>query len=194
MYARLAPPVNTGALQRLQRAHATIRATLQQVTSTLNDGSPYLSDDGVRMQQEARQLCVVLARQLRAHIRHEERLATRCSLVLGRMGPEELARLALEHHVDQERLRIINQSLAYEGNGRLTYVGPLLISLIAGLQRQMVAQEIDLFPFLERVLVAVDRRSNEATRMEGSYDVEPEGAWKPSVACRASAVSVVNAP
>lgn len=193
MYARLAPPVNTVALRQLQRAHATIRATLQQVTSTLSGGSPYLSDDGVRIQQEARQLCVVLARQLRAHMRHEEQLATRCSLALGRMGPEELARLALEHHVDQERLRIINQSLAYEGNGRLTYVGPLLISLIAGLQRQMAAQEVDLFPFLERVL-AVDRHSNEATRMEGSYDVEPEGAWKPSVACRASAVSVVNAP
>ncbi len=177
MYVRLVHSVNAAELQRLQRDHATIRAKLQQVKSTLNDGPLDLSHDGARIPQGTRLLCVTLARQLRAHIQREGRLAARCSMVLGRIGPEELGRLALEHHVDQENLRIINQLLANESNGLVTYMGPLLLRLIARLKRQMDAQEVDLFPFMERVLAA-DGHRNGATRMEGSNGMEPEGASK----------------
>jgi len=173
MYDRLNPPVGMAELKQLQRDHAEIRAKLQQLKSALNGGAPYLPEDGARIQQEARQLCLALARRLRAHIRQEGRLATCCSLALGRMGPGELACLALEHHVDQENLRIINQSLTHEGNGWLTHVGPLLISLIASLKRQMDVQEAGLFPFLERAL-AVDHHSNGAVRVEGDNGVEGE--------------------
>jgi len=94
-------------------------------------------------------------------------------MVLGRLGPEELARLALEHHVDQESLHIINQLLAHESNGWITHAEPLLLSLIASLKRQMDAQEVDLFPFMERVL-AVDGHRNGATRIEGGDGMERE--------------------
>ncbi len=177
MHARPAPPVNTAELQRLQRDHATIRAKLQQLKSALNGGCSDLSHHGVSMQQGAKPLCVALAGQLRVHIQHEVRLATRCSRVLGRMGPEELARLALEHHVDQESLGSINRWLAHESNGGVISAGPLLLSLIARVERQMDAQEADLFPFLERVL-ADDHHSNGATRTEGSDGMEREAAWE----------------
>jgi len=183
MHAMPAHHVNAEALQRLQRDHGTIRAQLQQLKYALNGGTLDLSQEGVRIQEGARALCVALARQLRAHIRHEGRLATRCSMVLGRMGPEELARLALEHHVDQESLRIINQLLAHESHGWVTHAGPLMISLIASLKRQMDAQEVDLFPFLERVL-AVNGHSNGAIRMEESNGMERKGVWERPVRSR----------
>lgn len=146
--------MKTAELQRLQDDHATIRAKLQQLKSALNGGSSCLSSDGASRQQDARQLCAALARQLRAHIQQEGRLATRCSMTLGRLGPQELARLAIEHHVDEESLRVINPSLAREGHGWVSHVGPLLVNLIARLKRQMEAQEADLFPFMERVLAS----------------------------------------
>lgn len=151
MYPSLDPPVMT-QLQQLQQDHAAMREKLQQLKAALNGGSPRLSQGGVKIQQETRQLCAALSEQLRAHIRQEERLAARCSMALGRMGREELARFALEHHADEENLRIINQSLAHEGNGWVTHAGPLLLGFIASLRRQLEAQEANLFPFFERVL------------------------------------------
>ena len=191
MHARPVPHVNTEELQRLQLDHGTIRTKLQQLKCTLNGGNLGLSKDGARIQQDARALCLALARQLRAHIRHEGRLATRCSMVLGRMGPEELARLALEHHVDHESLRIVNQLLAHERNGWFTHVGPLLISLIGSLKRQMDAQEVDLFPFMERVL-AVDHQSNGATQIKGSNGMEQKGAWERPVTSREGMAGLRN--
>ncbi len=180
MYARLDASVNAAEFQQLQRDHATMRAKLQQLKSMLNGGAPYIAQDGVGSLQSVRALCVALARRLKAHIRHEGRLANRCSMALGRLGPDELARLALEHHVDQESLYIINQSLAHESNGWVPDVGSLLLGLIASLKRQMDAQEADLFPFLERVL-AIDHHANGATRVEGTNGMEHEEAWERSV-------------
>src|SRR6185295_15852967 len=121
---------------------------------------------GVELQRETRKLCVALSDQLRVHIRNEGRLATRCSVAVGRMGSDELARLALEHHVDQEDLRVLINALAHEGNGWAAHAGPLLLNLIASVKRQMEAQETELFPFMERALGA-NGHGNGAVRMEG---------------------------
>ena len=153
-------------LLRMHGQHETLRAKLQQLKSTLGNRPPDLSADGEGADGGARALCFALARQLRAHTEEEGRLAARSMMALERVGPDAFARLALKHHLEQERLDAINLALADESNGWVTYARPVLLRVIAGMERLMDAQEVDLYPFMERSLVG-GRRSNEAGVLTG---------------------------
>lgn len=103
--------------------------------------------------EELRLMCRTLAGQLRRHIRREELLATLCARVLGRLGSLELNQLALEHHEEMEQLWVLTRCMSTKGPVSLAALRPSLAALVDRLTGHMRAQEAQLFPLMEGLLI-----------------------------------------
>ena len=68
------------------------------------------------------------------------------------MNPKVLAEVVVEHHDEPAHLRTINRLFLSERDHTLERIRPALQEVIDGLRRHMSAEEVELFPILERVL------------------------------------------
>ncbi len=129
------------AIERLKRDHKILRAKLDVL------------EGGLRMGPEAwfvlREVSHTLARQLRDHIRREERLVAACRQV---MATHTVEQMTVEHRDEPERLRILSRLFLADGAHTLEEVKPMLTDVIDGLRHHMAEEEREFFPVLERVL------------------------------------------
>ena len=129
------------AIERLQRDHAILRAKLDVLETALGMGPETWF--------VLREACFSLSRQLRAHLRREERLIAACRAGLSKTL---LARLGLEHKDEPTLLRTLNRLFLREEGHALDTVRPMLTQVIAGLRAHMVDEEQTLFPRLTTAL------------------------------------------
>ncbi len=129
------------AIERLKRDHAILRSKLDVLES------------GLRMGPETwyvlREICWMLSRQLKNHMKREEDLVMACQKV---MKPHVLAEMAVEYRDEPEHLRMINRLFTEERGHTIEQIRPALTEVIQGLRHHMLEEEGELFPILEREL------------------------------------------
>ena len=144
-------------IDHLTEDHRLLRHTLDALDEALIHGTPTWAF--------LRESCRALSTALQDHTRREVRLAVSCSRKLGTVGAAEMARFAVEHHIDQQYLKVLVRCLQHESRFSLDAIRPMLMSFINGLRRRMPQQEAELFPLLECVFGApadVRRRGEPA--------------------------------
>ena len=129
------------AIERLRRDHGMLRSKLDVLEAALGMGPETWF--------VLREVCFTLSRQLRDHIKREEELVAACRKA---MNPKVLAEVVVEHHDEPAHLRTINRLFLSERGHTLERIRPALQEAIGGLRRHMSAEEVELFPILERVL------------------------------------------
>jgi len=129
------------AIERLTRDHVILWAKLDVLESALR-----LAPDTWYV---LREICYTLSRQVQQHIRREEVVVAQCRAAL---TPKQLQELHVEHHDEQDRLRVLNHLFLQESGRSLAQVAPMLRSMVQGLRHHMEEEERTLFPLLERHL------------------------------------------
>ena len=131
------------AIERLKRDHAILRSKLDVLEAALRMGP--------ETWYVLREVCYTLSRQLQDHLQREEALVDACRAALKR---EPLARAAVEHRDEPERLRTLNRLFLHTGGESLQQVKPVLQDVVQGLRRHMDEEERALFPLIEQHLAA----------------------------------------
>ena len=137
------------AVDSLRADHQEFRILLTQLDA--------LMEHGEAARPAIHELSVVLAAQLRTHTRREGRLVVVCSRILGTWNAETLARFSVDHHADQEFLRVIGRCAASPARCSIEGLTPALNGLRAGLRAHMDEQDRGLFPLLEDVSESMRR-------------------------------------
>lgn len=128
--------------ERLRRAHERLRTKLMVLESALS----LAPDAGFVLRNTA----FSLSKQLREHIRFEERAVTACSRTFGCYDETLLARFALDHRQEGQQLRLITQILYRDSSGSWEGLRPTLEAFGQALRRTIDLQETHLFPLLEQ--------------------------------------------
>ena len=136
--------ISRKAVDSLRNDHEEFRILLTQLDA--------LIEHGEAARRAIHELSVVLASQLRSHIRREGRLAVLCSRLLGTWNAETLARFSVDHHVDQEYLRVVSRCAAKTAQCSIAGLTPALNGLRTSLREHMAQQDAELFPLLEDVV------------------------------------------
>ena len=129
------------AAEHVKQDHATLCSTMDMVERSLRlwpAVKPLL-----------RQMCLMLARQLRDHIEQEETLVVICRPT---SNPRVLTEFSAQHREAVALLAEVNRRFASEEIRTLDDVKPILGQLIATLRRHLVEEESDLFQLSEWML------------------------------------------
>jgi len=131
----------TPSVVALKHAHEGLRLLSFEAEAALEGGATWTM---------AWEVCLRLARQLRAHRREESAAVTACHRAQGRIGRVELDVLAMDHRAEQELLVLVTRSFRAAGSVDVEELRRLLLTCTTQLRAHMALQEQRLFPCLAR--------------------------------------------